>query len=162
MAARNTNLAYSLSQYEEREERTNARENTRQNIKSHKAAKPQTAVHPVFMVMLLIATGALISLCITSKADIASVHAAIVDQEAVVRSLEQENVSMMTRLEQKSSQKVVEDYAENVLGMQKLDNAQVEYVSLESGNKAEISDSSDNIFTKIKNGFNSFLEYLKG
>ncbi|UKI15658.1 MAG: hypothetical protein L6V87_07915 [Ruminococcus sp.] len=69
---------------------------------------------------------------------------------------------MMTRLEQKSSQKVVEDYAENVLGMQKLDNAQVEYVSIESGNKAEISDSSDNIFTKIKNGFNSFLEYLKG
>ena len=114
------------------------------------------------MVMLLIATGALISLCITSKADIASVHAAIVDQEAVVRSLEQENVSMMTRLEQKSSQKVVEDYAENVLGMQKLDNAQVEYVSIESGNKAEISDSNDNIFTKIKNGFNSFLEYLKG
>ena len=40
MAARNTNLAYSLSQYEEREERSNARENTRQNIKSHKAAKP--------------------------------------------------------------------------------------------------------------------------
>ena len=69
---------------------------------------------------------------------------------------------MMTRLEQKSSQKVVEDYAENVLGMQKLDNAQVEYVSIESGNKAEISDSNDNIFTKIKNGFNSFLEYLKG
>ena len=101
-------------------------------------------------------------MCITSKADIAAVHAAIVEQEAVVQSLQQENVSMATRLEQKSSQKVVEDYAENVLGMQKLDNAQVEYVSLESGNKVEISEESDNIFTKIKNCFNSFVEYLKG
>lgn len=160
MAARNTNLAYSLSQYEEREERTSIHEDKREHIKSHRTAR--SSVHPAAMVMLLLATGVLISMCVTSKADIASVHAAIVEAEEDVRTLEQENVSMMTRLEQKSSQKVVEDYAENVLGMQKLDNAQVEYISLESGNKAEINDSSDNIFTKIKKGFDSFVEYLRG
>lgn len=158
MANRNSNLAYDLSQYEEYAERANARK----NIQSAKARKPVSSVSVPAAVLLIAAMGILLSMCITSKADIAAVHAAIVEQEAVVQSLQQENVSMATRLEQKSSQKVVEDYAENVLGMQKLDNAQVEYVSLESGNKVEISEESDNVFTKIKNGFNSFVEYLKG
>jgi len=69
---------------------------------------------------------------------------------------------MLTRIEQKSSQKVVEDYAENVLGMQKLDNAQVEYISLESGNKVEIPEQNENVLKKIKNAFDSFVEYLRG
>lgn len=158
MANRNSNLAYDLSQYEEYAERASVRK----NIKSEKAKRNAASASAPATVLLIAAAGILLSFCITSKADIAAVHAAIVDEEAVVQSLKQENVSMITRLEQKSSQKVVEDYAENILGMQKLDNAQVEYVSLESGNKAEISEESDDIFTKIKNGFNSFVEYLKG
>lgn len=158
MAGKN-NLAYDLSRYEEYVERSDSK----QNIKSEATAGPvrEASAAPA-LVMLIIIAGVMFSLCISSKADIASVHAAIVTQEAAVRDLEQENVSMITRLEQKSSQKVVEDYAENILGMQKLDNAQVEYVSLESGNKVELAETSDDIFTKIASAFNDFVEYLKG
>lgn len=161
MADRNSNLAYDLSRYENYEERASQRQ---QNIKSRSAAaaKPKPVIATPMLVLLIVLAGAMLSFFITSKANIAAVHAAIVDEESTVRALEQENVSMATRLEQKSSQKVVEDYAENVLGMQKLDNAQVEYVSLESGNKVEIPDKDTGIIKKIKTAFDSFVEYLKG
>lgn len=159
MAYRKSNLAYDLSSYEEYAERSMARE----NIKARRAVKTgQSVVAAPALVLLIIAAGAMLSLCISSKADIAAVHSAIVSEEALVKTLEQENSSMVTRIEQKSSQKAVEDYAENILGMQKLDSAQIEYVTLESGNKVEISEGNSNIFTKIKNSFNSFVEYLMG
>lgn len=160
MADRKSNLAYDLSRYEEYEERADLRR--KMNIKSHKAEKPRQTVAAPVLVMLIAAAGAMLSLCITSKADIAAVHAAIVSAESEVNTLEQENVSMWARLEQKSSQKVVEDYAENILGMHKLDSAQIEYVRLESGNKAEISEANDTWFSKIKHSFDSFVEYLRG
>lgn len=160
MADRNSNLAYDLSRYENYEERASKR--SRENIRSRAAAKPKPLITAPMLILLIIMAGAMVSLCITSKANIAEVHNAIVIEEANVRVLEQENVSMLTRIEQKSSQKVVEDYAENVLGMQKLDNAQVEYISLESGNKVEIPEQNENVLKKIKNAFDSFVEYLRG
>lgn len=158
MAELNTNLAYDLSRYEERYERARSRE----HIKPKKAAKPSEAPAAAAAVMLLAAAGALLSLCISSKADIATIHAQIVEQEAIVQSLEQENTRMLTELEQKSSQKAVEEYAENILGMQKLNKSQIEYISLSSGNVVEISEKNDNIFTQIKIAIDNFLEYLRG
>lgn len=158
MADRNSNLAYDLSRYEARDERARSRE----HIKPKVSAKPSETPAAMAAVLLIAAAGALLSLCITSKADIASVHAEIVEQEAVVQALEQENTRMLTELEQKSSQKAVETYAEEILGMQKLNKSQIEYVSLSSGNMVEIPEKSDNIFTRIKNSFDNFLEYLRG
>ncbi len=158
MADRNSNLAYDLSRYEARDERAKSRE----HIKPKTAPKPSEAPAAAMAVMLIIAAGALLSMCISSKADIAAVHAAIVAQEAEVASLQQENNTMKMALEQKSSQKAVETYAEEILGMQKLDNSQVEYVSLESGNMVEISEKNDNVFTRIKLAFDNFVEYLRG
>ena len=159
MADRNSNLAYDLSRYENYEERASRRQ---ENIKSRSAAKPRPAVATPSLVLLIIVAGVMLTFCVTSKANIAAIHAAVVQEETNVSVLRQENVSMATRLEQKSSQKVVEDYAENVLGMQKLDNAQVEYISLESGNKVEIPEQKAGVLQKIKNTFDNLVEYLKG
>ena len=159
MADRNSNLAYDLSRYENYEERASRRQ---ENISSRSAAKPRPAFATPSLVLLIIAAGVMLTFCVASKANIAAIHAAVVQEETNVNVLRQENVSMATRLEQKSSQKVVEDYAENVLGMQKLDNAQVEYISLESGNKVEIPEQKTGMIEKIKSTFDSLVEYLKG
>lgn len=157
MADRYANLAYDISRYEERDERAKQR----MNIKPRVAAKPSETPAAVLTVLLIIAAGMLLYACIASKADIAKVYVDIVSEEAMVKTLEQENTRMKTELEQKSSQKIVEDYAENVLGMQKLDKSQIEYISLESGNKAEVSAANDNIFTDIKQAMDNFVEYLR-
>lgn len=158
MADRYSNLAYDLSRYEDRAERAKQRE----NIKTRKAPKPSETPAAIVTVILIGALGAMLAGLVSSKADIASVHAQIVAQEAEVQSLEQENTRMKTELEQKSSQKAVETYAEEILGMQKLEQSQREYISLESGNVVEIPEREENIFTKIKNSFDKFVEYIRG
>lgn len=158
MADRNSNLAYDLSRYENYQEK----EDSRSNINTRTAAKPRPLIATPMLVLMIIFVGVMLTFCVTSKANIAAIHAAVVAEEANVNVLKQENVSMATRLEQKSSQKVVEDYAENVLGMQKLDNAQVEYISLESGNKVEIPQQKTDLAEKIKTTFDDLVEYLRG
>ena len=76
--------------------------------------------------------------------------------------LESENVRMQSELEEKTALKSVESYAENVLGMQKLDKSQIEYVSISNGNIVDIPENNDNIFVRLKNSFDDFVEYLKG
>lgn len=49
----------------------------------------------------------------------------------------------------------IEDYAENVLGMTKASNVQKEFVTLEGGDKAEVSAQAD------ENLFTQFIESLK-
>ena len=79
-----------------------------------------------------------------------------------VEHLRMEYFRMETEIERKSALNSVEEYAENILGMQKLDKAQIEYLSLENGNVIEISEDSDNIFVKAKHAIEDFVEYLRG
>lgn len=155
--ALNSNLAYNISRVEDRAER----EQLRSRITPRKAAKPSEAPVAAFAILILALMGGLILLCVYSKADIATVHAEIIKEEAAVKELEQENTRMKTELEQKSSQKAVEAYAENVLGMQKLEKSQIEYVSLESGNVIEVADRRNDVFADIKDLWDSVVEYFK-
>lgn len=59
------------------------------------------------------------------------------------------------KLEEKLSNSEIEKYAAETLGMTKASNAQKEFISLESGDKAEVSvKKSENIFTQ-------FIESIK-
>ncbi|MDE6594221.1 MAG: septum formation initiator family protein [Oscillospiraceae bacterium] len=158
MAERNTNLAYDISRYE-KYERIEAVKKT-PAIKTERAAKPSLTPITMASLTMIVGIGLMLTLFVTSKADIAAVHADIVAAQAEVQELQQENNRMKTELEQKSSQKAVETYAEEILGMQKLEKSQIEYVSLESGNMVEISEKSETVATKVKNFFDKVLEYI--
>ena len=97
-----------------------------------------------------------------TKYENAALHAEITAQTKYVQMLESENVRMQTEIEEKTALKSVESYAEDILGMQKLDKSQIEYVSVSSGSVIDIPENDDNIFVKIKNGVSDFLEYLRG
>ncbi|MGN0666190.1 MAG: hypothetical protein ACI4KF_06650 [Huintestinicola sp.] len=157
---RNSNLAYKeeISKFEDYAQRAENR--PAPDIKIRSASKE--AVAAPSLILGVIVMGILMTSTINAKADIAAIHTEIVNQEAKVHALENENAGMKARLETKSSQKAVEEYAENVLGMQKLDKSQIEYVSLESGNVIEISETETGLPAAIKNAFNKFVEYLKG
>ena len=60
-----------------------------------------------------------------------------------------------------TQQSEVEEYAENELGLQKLDKSQIEYVEIEGDTVAEVVAPEDtNIFVKIKRWFSDLLEYI--
>jgi cell division protein FtsL len=149
------NLAYDLSKYE------HTKPDKSPHIKVHKDKKEVTGSAPKIIVVTMTA-GVLLGAVIYGKVQNAALHTEIANKEQAVDILNSENVRMQTEIESKSSLKNVEDYAENILGMQKLDKSQIDYITIESGNVVEIPQENDNIFVSIKNAIDDFVEYIRG
>ncbi|MBQ5316330.1 MAG: cell division protein FtsL [Oscillospiraceae bacterium] len=150
-----SNLAYDFSRYDEQREREAERRPRPVPVPVKKETGVRSAVGIVVAVLFCLA--AMIG-AVYSDSQISSVHAEIVDAKEELEDLRQENRRMMTALEEKSSQKAVEEYAEKVLGMQKLERSQTEYVNIESGNHVEISGTGSNIFEKISDTVDGWFE----
>ena len=75
---------------------------------------------------------------------------------------EAENVRLQSELESKMSAKNVEDYAENVLGMRKMDTSQIKYIKIQTDDVVNIPEQEKGFFAKIKGFFQEFVEYFRG
>ncbi len=148
------NLAYDLTKYED----VSPEKAPKIRVRRRRA---DTGSVPK-MIVLVTAVGVMMGGVIYSKVEEASIHNEITNQTKNVEMLASENVRMQSEIEEKTALKYIEDYAENVLGMQKLDKSQVEYVSISNGSAADIPKDEENIFVRIKNTFNDFLEYIRG
>jgi len=84
------------------------------------------------------------------------------DLNAQLHLAEAENVRLQSELESQMSAKNVEDYAENVLGMRKIDSSQIEYIKIRTGDVVTIPEKKQNILTRIKNFFDECVEYFRG
>lgn len=86
----------------------------------------------------------------------------ITTANAQLATLEAENVRIRSELDAKVSLKNVEDYAENVLGMKKIDNSQIEYIQIQNSDIVSVPEKEDSIFAKVGGFIEKCLEYLKG
>lgn len=152
-------LAYDLSKYENAAPKLTSDEKAKIKVRK---AKPETAGSAPRIILLALAAGLMLGLVIYGKVENAAIHSEISAETKYVDILRSENVRMQTEIESKSALKSVEEYAVNVLGMQKLDKSQIEYLSLENGNVVDIPDNSENLFVRIKHAFEDFVEYLRG
>ena len=156
--SKQTNLAYDLSRYEyqsPKEKQDIAPIINAKRVVQKSASAPKT--------IATIFTAGLLMCCILyGKVENTRLQNEITQQSKQVNLLYSENVRMQSEIEGKTSLKNVEDYAENVLGLKKLDKNQIEYVQLQTDNVVEIPKENNNIFVKIKNKFNDILEYLRG
>lgn len=75
---------------------------------------------------------------------------------------EAENVRLQSELESQMSAKNVEEYAENVLGMQKIDSSQIKYIEIQTDDVVSIPQQNEGILAKIKSFFESCVEYFRG
>ena len=69
---------------------------------------------------------------------------------------------MKSEIDGRSSLKNVENYAENVLGLEKLNKSQIEYIKVEADSVVEIPEVKEDFFTSIKNKAVEIWEYLNG
>lgn len=153
------NAAYDLSKYENAAPKLTDGEKSR--IVVRKAKQKPAASAPKILITAVMAV-LVLSLVVYPKVQQATVMSDINKLNDRVMILESENVRMQTAIESKSALKAVEDYAVDVLGMQKLDKSQIEYLSIENGNVIDIPEENENIFVKLKLSFEDFLEYLRG
>ena len=153
------NLAYALNRYDEviHDEEDIRRPQIR--VSGRKAATEGSAPK---IIAVSAAAFLLLFMFVYGKVEQAAIHTEINRQTRQVDILHSENVRMRSEIEGKSSIRAVEDYAENILGMIRLENSQIEYISIENGNVIQIPETDDNFFVKIKNNFYEFIEHLKG
>ncbi|MBQ9899389.1 MAG: cell division protein FtsL [Ruminococcus sp.] len=75
---------------------------------------------------------------------------------------EAENVRLQSELESKMSAKNVEDYAEKVLGMQKIDSSQIKYIKIRTDDVVNIPAQDEGVLGKVRAFFDRCVEYFRG
>jgi cell division protein FtsL len=79
-----------------------------------------------------------------------------------LKSAAAENVRLQSELESKMSAKNIEEYAENVLGMEKIDSTQIEYIKIQTDDVVTIPEQEKGLIAKIKSFFDKCVEYFRG
>lgn len=104
----------------------------------------------------------LFGVVINSYVQLNEVYTDISSVNAELNILRSENVRMQTELEGKASVSNIKEYAENRLGLQKLDKSQMQYLEIQTEDEVIIEDGEQNIFVKIKHKFDEIVAYLRG
>lgn len=151
------NVAYDLSFYEMEQERQIARKEKKENV----IIKAQTKFSLGRKIANIISVATLLTLIIAviaTNAAITTTSTQIADIEDEIVLLESEKSYLEFTLESRMTLDQIESYAENQLGMVKMDNSQKKYVELESENKIEVSQSP--VKEKLDEAIQPILSYL--
>ena len=154
------NLAYDLSEYE-----TEAAEEKIEKPEKEKPSAPGHTGHRTASIIryFTVAAAALALLCfmIYGRVELSSLYTQQSELESKLTRLQSENVALETELAQKNGLTQAESYAENQLGLKKLEKYQIEYVEVPKPDLAEAAaPENDNIFVRIKKWFMGVLEYI--
>ncbi len=146
------NLAYDYAQEPQTEEA----------VQPKVSPKPKHKRASVLGVLALsVIALALFSAMMFGRVEISKLISEQTTQLEELEKLQSENISLQSELAQKKNMTKVEEYAEEKLGLQKLDKTQTEYIRLETQDKASVvKNDDDNVFVRIKNWFGSVLEYI--
>lgn len=112
------------------------------------------------VVLSAIVVTILLFLLIYGKVQVSALYTQIADEKASVDILQSENVRMQTEIEANMSLKNVENYAEDILGLKKLDKSQITYIQIQNQDLVEVVETEQNIFVVLKEKFNNIIEYL--
>jgi len=126
------------------------------------AEKKIPAVTVVKIILCALVCFALTAALILSNVQQLQVSSEITAKQKEYNDLQSENVRMQTELAGKASNKNVQEYAENVLGMHVLNPSQVEYIQIQTDDVVELPQEEQNLFVKVKNAFDSFTAYMRG
>ncbi len=99
---------------------------------------------------------------ISGKVETSKMYREISSANKNLESVQSENVRLQSELESKMTLKNVEEYAEEVLGLQKLNNSQIMYVETQTDDVVEIPEDESNIFVIVKEKFDKAVEYIFG
>ena len=151
------NVAYDLSFYEQEQERHIARKEKKDNV----VINAQTKFSLGKRIANIVSAAVLITLIvavIATNAAITTTSTEIAGLENEIVRLESERSYLEFTLESRMTLDQIESYAENQLGMVKMDSAQKKYVQLESENKIVVNQSP--VKEKLDEAIQPILSYL--
>ncbi len=116
----------------------------------------------ILMVLGVIVCCVMVSAVIYSNVQQLQISQQITEKQKELTDLQSENVRMQSELAGKTSNKKVQEFAENDLGMRPIDASQIEYVQIQTSDVVEIPEEEQNVFVKTKEWFDGLVEYLRG
>ena len=159
----NSNLAYDLSLFETDEEYERKKEQKREE-KSHIRITEKKAVARNGSIFATVVSAVL---CIAvafsilySKVELAEYTAMISEVKTQLETEQRENNRLNAELDNMVTLDNVESIAASELGLQKTQNSQINFVTLNTEKMTEVAQTDTNIFVSIKEWFYDVLEYL--
>ena len=135
----NGNAAYDLELLDEQQQ-----VKKKKNLRRAKPSQDSSPAISTFQALKIVAVSAvLLALVITminGRVRLNEINSEISSMEASLQEEKSENIRLTMELNSLMSLENVEDYAVNVLGMQKIQNYQMEYVDTSEGNEFEFFD----------------------
>ena len=134
--------------------------NDRSNIAMNESERRAGSAISIFLTAVL--SFAMLGSVIYSLDKRNNLYSEIAEKTTELTALEAENVRLQSERDSNMTLKNVEEYAETVLGMQKLDRSQIEYIQIQTEDEVNIPPSDENIWVKIKKIVDECVEYLRG
>ena len=150
--------AYDLSRYEPKQKAPEMKV-----VKRAQPIKSLYGVRPITFLAIAIAVIAITATLLYNNAMIAEISAEITSVSDDLELLQNENARLSRELDAKISNESLAKTAENELGLNKLENYQVEYVNLSATDVVTAKDtqSGAGVFAMIGQAVTEIQEYLK-
>ena len=154
--------AYDLSLFEPKPAKIVELKPNKKLIKAQKKkAKIQSILNTMATLSVAALTVTVLGLMLASRIRMTELDSAINAREDQLVVLQSEETRLSDELARKVSAKSVEEYAQNTLGMQKIESYQVEYISVESGDKVELAaEDNGSILESIGSAISNFFAQL--
>ncbi len=157
MATQRENLAYDISVYEPKPKQLEAKQ-PQIRVKKNTNFQPQSA-KSILLTAVVVLT--MMFAMLYGKVETNRLFGETAKLQEQLKTLEAENIALAAEYESRTSLKNVEEYAQNTLGLKKLDKSQIEYVEFEGNTVIEVVEmEKKNIFVIIRNWFANIYEYL--
>lgn len=151
------NLAYSYDLEELREQQTDRK----RKIAHETGTMSFDRVIVARFIVIFILAGVLLAAIMYGRVELTELYGRQAQLQAELEQYENENKSLESELAQKTGLTKVESYAEDELGLQKLNKSQIEYIRVEKKSISEpVKQEDENAFMKIKKAVGELLEYL--
>lgn len=162
----NSNLAYDLSRFDvaEQEKHTEHRREEQKKAKQEIRMNSRSVSRSGSRIKLLVSVGVVFAaLCAvnfqyTTANDWAR---KVTDQQTALAAAQEENALLQSRLDSKMNISYIEEYASTELGMAKVTNAQIQYLSVNTESLIEVEpDDTDSVFDSVNRWFTDMMEYI--
>lgn len=153
----NTNTAYNFDLFTEKPQVQ--KEPELNLVKTGGKRAIQEKIFVVKLVATVFAMLAVIAVTINSRIELMEISDQVAQMEKEYNTLSDENGRLNAQLESETSLRNVEEQA-RALGMAKIEEDQIDYVSLEKEDEIIVAKEKEGLLSKLILSFNGFMEYL--
>ncbi len=159
----NSNLAYDLSLFDVDEELERKKEKKREEKSKIQITEKKAVARNGNVFTIVISAVACIAVAFAilySKVELADYTAMISEVKTELEEARRDNNRLNAELDSMVTLDNVENIAASELGLQKTQNSQINFVTLNTEEMVEVAQTDANIFVSIKDWFYDVLEYL--